>query len=877
MNLYLRLNEEWVAPDVNTESENAFALNFAFDSLENPTDYISTYSYDFELPKTTLNNKIFGMYGEMQHSELFPPNKLIEYIYIGGGNTISRGECYITEINESAYVLAMNGSLNTIFKKLLNCGWNKKQAEEDDEYFLFDEVWKNVSFSPTTMKSSFEQNVSNIPFAWSSVKDYPFQLQRFNYICGFAPTQPNDDSFKSDKTMTSNGVEGDLSEEANAMAMAEWKVNDSSLRPYIYVLRLWQIFQEKCKEVTDYEMILDNRWFNNSYEYLKDLVYMLPSTKGNDNEEFNNAFAIEETLDDFVNNTITFVSNKQSGEVVKMGYLIPMRFDLNKPQTGCVWNFNMEYGCIVDFKVRDGRNNVIHSKKICYVFLNDKKRSNGNYQYNLSPTRKTQLLNIVDEVIEIRYSSGSNITSYKDNDGITRYIYQFPSLSYDVIFHRVNNYYSETEISWINWTSVASRNNHLFRPYIPSLDAWQYMDIFPDGYYTTSVAATNTLVKQFLDNQLITLEKLFKDVNPFAVLLKYAKMLGMIFYVDDNNQTISVMRRSDFIWDCFNTDMSHNAEAITPYTGYMDITDVTDFKRFSVTPLAWATRNVIISFSEDDDEYAERYFDKYGIGYGGLKILTENRLNNDTEELLNNSEYNTIAPCIVTTENVRPYDYLITANADYILDKDEFLRPIENCFAFRLANGTWNSELRPLGWRTDANGTFVLISTNSNEEEEFWHLDSFVDDLKCYVRPIFSDVRYNQSILFAMPNEVYNDRDYSSYSYVFQNEWFNYIEEIYNIENKTLSVNAYLDGELYDRITRCPFVVLGGIGYLVCKVSNWSEYNKMVKIDLRQIDSLTVLQEPSKSFTDMPLYLPIDDTPLISPINPKNKRLVPQQ
>lgn len=370
MNLYLKVNDDWIQPDVDTSTDVSFALNYTFDTLENPTDYMSTFSYDFQLPKTEKNNKLFGLFNEIPSSEQFPPNELIEFLYYGGGNTVSRGECYITEINEEYYTLAMNGSLQTVFSKLLNSGWNKIKAEEDNEYYLLPEIWKNISYSPTTLKSNWEFDTNSAPFSWASVKDYPFQLQRFNYIAGFAPTQPNDDSYVSDKLIDVNGNETDIQEETNAHQMSEWKVNDTSLYPYVYVLRLWQIFQEHCKTITDYDLLLDDRWYNTDYEFLRNLVYVLPTiAQSDENDVENDGYPVRYTLDEFVNDKIEMESSVHSGDVVKFGYVIPMRFDLNKPQTGCVWNLNMSYGFVVDFKVVDSLSNVKYNKKNALYFI----------------------------------------------------------------------------------------------------------------------------------------------------------------------------------------------------------------------------------------------------------------------------------------------------------------------------------------------------------------------------------------------------------------------------------------------------------------------------------------------------------------------------
>ena len=55
-------------------------------------------------------------------------------------------------------------------------------------------------------------------------------------------------------------------------------------QPFVYVARLWSIFKENCKNITGYDLILDDGWYD-SGEPIADLVYTLPANEAGEVSE----------------------------------------------------------------------------------------------------------------------------------------------------------------------------------------------------------------------------------------------------------------------------------------------------------------------------------------------------------------------------------------------------------------------------------------------------------------------------------------------------------------------------------------------------------------------------------------------------------------
>ena len=871
MKLYFKINDEWVQPDYDTTNASPLTLNFVFDSLENPSDYISDYSYDFNLPKSARNNRLFDLYNELDSTIKYKPNDSIDYILISDGDTVSEGKCYLKEITQDDYVFSLNGSLQLVLSKLLRCGWNK--YDTGDDYTLLQDYWSRLLMTPAVVKYCWEQDSTQFVWDWEQVKQIRGARQRFLQICGYAPTQPNDNSFKTNKWVTDNTSEattiGNGDYELTAMDMCEWKTTDQSLMPYIYVARLWSIFKDVCKDVTGYDLTLDDRWFNQSFEYLKDMVYILPNKeteiKSDTNQDaFNDSqFVPQDDQHSWLLEEKHFITeNKVTtgvGEYAEFQWSIPLEVygsSRGFPIGGAsdtytpVWSPYVFPLLTITIK---NDSTTYSTKTYAYLPMSNATMDNGvDYQFSQSQQTISFLRQLYDNVVEYRYDNNSVF------DGDTNIMtHKFGYLNGTTRLQSVANAYVDVKLQYgiIGSYTILNPVNYLRHYYVSGnerVDIINNMFINNECTIRQDVLVNTTRMSESNNELPIDMYHLFGDTAPFAILLKWSKMLGMVFLIDDESHTLKVMRRSDYISDCFTSDMSAKTPQIYPYTGYYNISRIADFTDYTIRPLAWEARNILMNFDDVDDDYAKKYKDKYGTTYGTMRIVTQSHLNSNTAELLCNTEYNTIAPCIITQEAVRNAGGVMQ-NTDFKkMDADAFLRPISNTFCFRLNNSTWSGTARYNNYRSDEGGNYVYITGLTDYElqndERYWHKNLIGLDQKTYSRPVFSDVNSKgYSVLFGEPMEYYYDEDEAvNIKYLFNAEWRNYINEIYNIDNKTLELSVAVDGQLYNRLKIVPFVTLGNIGYLVTEISDWNEYNKMTRITLRQITNIDDMTKDKK-------------------------------
>lgn len=881
MKLYFNINGEWVEPEVDKEVEKTIALNYTFDSLENPTDYISEYAYNIQLPKSARNNKLFDEYKQIDSTIKYKPNERIKYIFISNGDTISNGEAYLVGITESYYEFALNGALYCVFSSLLNSGWDSKNNDED--YFLLDEIWNGLSMSPSTVNYSF--NTDTITYDYEIVKHLPFSFQRFVQICGFMQTTGVDmDGFSTDNwlvnfpifgnkiTKVGNDTTGDTTtdtDEITSQMMAEWRC--WKLRPYVYVLRLWQIYKEICKTITGYELMLDERWYNEDYEYLKGLVYTLPMIDSENVSESNQhtETIMTQTLSadnhEWTSYAHTIISPNtiqcEGANQATFEWDIPLSF---KSFSGTAWQntndmhyvFNPFHFVKVTARVTDGVTDYA-TKSYIYAPQPSYKMNNGvDYQWSISQSELDILHRLADVVNTYRYETkitrGDNYTKLNFGDltgKMTVTGLATPAhLELDFEVGRIN----PTSPNTSPIMRLEHRETIFGRETVTLNDLGRNLQ----GRYEADVIVDSTLTLVNGANSNITMERMMGDVKPFQILLKFSKMVGLLWVVDDYSKTIKVLRRSDYFWDCFHTDMSSKSPSVFPYTGFYDITDLADMTTYSIKPLAWESRNVLLNFDEGDTDYSKKYLEKYGYTYGSKLIRTNYKINNETTELLATNENNSVCPPIFAAEYIKPLSVYIN-NEHYKVQDDNYMVDSPNVFCYRLKNSTYSTNTRVNDYRVADGVAYVLISTDTPTEvqsnEYVWHFQPFGGDIMTSVRPVFSECNENgYSIMFGLPNELYTTTFPSAkgVGFLYEECWADYIEETYDPDNKTITINARISGQLYNRLKICPFVVLGNIGYLVMSVENWTDAN-MTKLVMRQVSSVERLYNKSKSKTSV--------------------------
>ncbi len=909
MKFYLKINNEWVQPEFDADnSVEQMQLNWTFDNLENPLDYVGEYSYDFVLPFTRANREMFKYYEQMDSAvtdNTFHPNVLIPYIIHTTNDVISTGEAYLSEINESGYVMNLNGSLCTAFTKLLNSGWNTTKAANNENYYLFNDITETLDknliyrmWMNDTPDWDLDESFSDVTNVLTAVPMHQGLYSDFDSKSNLSSMWllPNI-YFKQDVVRDDNGNAVDMGDGLNEWQVQEYRSYEQNFA--IYIQKLFAIYQAKCKDICDYDLELDNRWFNQTYEYLENIVYVLGRLK-------HESPVLEPVYGDGVTRNFVLPSRYSSPTfripglpnvkmtttlsniAMKQGEILGFQFDYQytvPPFDTDDNNYvlaNWGNPLIVELKFTDENNVLYRSYKYAFFALPDFLLS-GSDSYYISDSVADGILTDGTPYYIIRY------TAKKVSDHVPL----------KIVMDANARFMANSDMTLTPEITIHYHNDNA--PFCVMVNTgmnYQFMEYYPlDGDITTTMNLNNgyTITPAIRSKQVFTFEKAFGDIDPFTVLIKYCKLFGFVWIIDDYTKTIKIKRRSDYFYDLLNTDNNLKSPTDDKFQGFTDVTEYTDFDSFKIVPMAWTTRRVELNYDKSDEKYTKKYYDKYGRTYGSVRIFTENYLNNDTEEILCTSDYNTISPSCTAEPYYKPYSY-------YKLRRDGMVRclneptgmddsgkqvDIKNNFYFRLSNRTLPYYMHLDGYRTDDNGSYAYISDDSEYEivnnVYCWHSNTFSFSHDQVVRkiPSFSTIRNGYSLQLAAPYELYFNVPIPlrtiqqqpadlAIRYVYEQEFEKYIEEIYNVNNKTLEVYVVVDGKLYRKIKTVPLVIIGDVAYLVTEIEGWNEFQPKTKLKLRQIlnyDKL-IYNNHSGSYTPETTYNTIDGTiPEIVPLD----------
>ena len=162
-------------------------------------------------------------------------------------------------------------------------------------------------------------------------------------------------------------------------------------------------------------------------------------------------------------------------------------------------------------------------------------------------------------------------------------------------------------------------------------------------------------------------------------------------------------------------------------------------------------------------------------------------------------------------------------------------------FYYRHNNGMIPAEMRD-GWR-DAAYITDDHAMETRDSRFCWHgKDIIADEQQCSVLPVLNTVSDDGlSVLFAPVQEQYTYAPDEPTEYLYERCWKDYIEEVYNLQNKTIQVYAHVNKELYDHLRRNPFVTIQNCLYILTSLEGWGEHATTCRLTLRQVRDLTKL------------------------------------
>lgn len=908
--LFLKLNATDNWNEVVTDANEDVRFTFTFDSLENPTNYVSERSVSVKLPRCRENDVFFGHVCRLDSMVMaggYDPEQNMEYIVMDAvGMVLSTGSAIIRSITKDYYNLSLTGSQAWIFSKLLNAGYDTAKAADDPKYYLMKD-WLKYAKTGTVFTPG--ENAINSRLVYSSwMIDKPFfslqTLKSFanlkdaygltgsGYVTettafiasliGFAPTsQGRYKGFESDTwletgTWGPTGVDysaskpsflpvlcdkrddtmtpiGYVEQKDGTVEVQMYEYRSYYQQPFIYLSALWQLFQDEFAAITGYNLQLDGRWFNDTDE-LKRLVWMLPKVWEEDTEEVDGG-TFSNTIDYAIypdgevytptspllypitgmptapkvtrGNYFSFNANK----VVQLSFTAEIELKLQYYASYFIY-YSGYNPFVISITVRGmDSGDVLGERKFIVVPVSDDGEVTFEKIYEFPDCR-----NIINTALANGYDL---ITTTYTPWSVALTPISKISVPCDISFRTTHdeNVFVTTECQHLNNTTPFVMING---------DEWY------NYYYSTGTSRLGFSMKDgkctVSDNvrtgSILSLERMFRDINPFDVLLCHSKLWHLLWVVDDTDKTVKVIRSADYFADI---------------TDIPDISESVDVSGMTITPLSWDEKSVQFNLNAIGCDNIDGYEERYGITYGTKKLVTQNATVDTDKKLLGKTAHDTINTSAMFSETFIPAIYLKndwTKIASGMFEgvpmpiniKDGESANISGNLYYRHDNTLFYVDGN-LGWSLNNVGLYSRITDDAAKEilaNRFcWHGKKWsnLGDINIYRRPVFSTMSEGgKSVLFAPVREQYTSQQDMPSAYGYELHWKNYIEEVYNVQNKTVEADVYLSRNIFDRVRNHPLVIIEHVLYIVTEIKSWSEHNTTVRCKMRQISNINNLK-----------------------------------
>lgn len=849
---------------------SVISITKTYENNQNPLNYYSDYSKTVKLPITRNNNAIFNNFNRLDSlvtDTTIDPKSKLPFILLNNKEPIMEGYVKLENANtiwtDEEYEITLFSTFGLIMNELKLLTFNPNAQDLDPKYVI-DTPFTDVKIDRNLIKRSFEQETHSLD--GDSVTDW----------IGFIPTyQGKYTDFASDREqLLPSGRTDDMSRERDEHYKREFR--SYYQQPFIWVDKLWKAAQDKIAEITDYSLVLDNSWFFPNNPYYKDLIYTCPNI-------FNSGSDFKETTQVFTDkkNEVVFHRYNRSGSdrlnTIHTEYLTNLTSGSGDIYVNGVFNPDGDKGTTVfkgSFqailfaysKIPNGLYARITDDNPIYIKV---KAVNADTNEDIFGASKTFLLYsddtdanrwTYDKAIDLSISErgdlpatiGDRTPQYTSRDGfawkttLNVELNIMENVPYRICF-QTWNLNNDKPFEWVNSNPV----------WTPTWD-WVWTDFFTaetgKGYsiWIDTVGASVTTVENTRSGSNLTLYRIFpKETTLCDVLLKYSKIFGLMWKIDEDDKTVTVMTRDNFF--AYST--------IKDWTGKIDRS-----REFRFSPLCFDTRYVEFNYGEGQCGRLKKYEDYYQYTYGTKKIDTEFDFNADTNKFFDNlvpsviSQKRQYSKMMNTEYEDRPnfmgYSYMVYPD-EHFVDNDDNGENAGMSGAFYFRNGTFTPDPRLSNW--DSQGNYVFAVTDDTEHmiktQEYCWNSCGENVTLCYRFPDVSTISnpyggYRYSVHFEAPKEYFfRDGASEDIKYVYNTFWENYINERYATQNKKLTAYVYLSIDDFKELDFTEFINIDNILYHVDKVYDFNpNSNGPTKVDLTQVWDLTAYKGDGAGF-----------------------------
>lgn len=888
--------------EVELTNSVTFPLNKAFENLWNPTDIIVEHSKSINIPATVKNNKIMANAYRIDRQFVtntegdnigmyLDPLKRIPMKLIYNGEIILDGYAKYTSsvINDKTtyYTFNLYGALGDIFQTLLDCvvDENKltdEQKAEDDKgaKYVIKSLWEERIIDRTFVAESWSHN------------DIDFEQMYNPHNCiGMAPAYRGlYDNFESNSGIGitwNGGVLGspNVSKSLEDELKGRWSDNlkqkgfddeyiesvidaldfDSIVKdgisehqmqqfrsyeqkPYIYLHTLLKLFQNKCKELTKYNISLDPSWFSPNNPYYANMCYMLDylSVKGNalsttlpftgyTEQQYtdvtyttnSSGLSAEGIFTACASYNITDTNILSNEKITITPFTIGIRQMVDKKESHdyskCHVLIDNATKIVVRVEITDGTN-VINKYfwgstgtigETGGLLSPDKEKYDSNNfikmtqitGYNKNTNKLTGTAYITIPKFEFEHKNGNSL-----------------SVKYFVSAHCFSQGNGQYVLG--RYSYGTSLNSLDFNYLHPSINNPDFSVVYPNVEYHIN----------WRNSTKCSLKNLYTSDEPlFKVILQYTKMAGLIWKVDYKNRNITIMPRHKYFEDY----------KIVDWTKKLDKS-----KGLTIEPVSFDSKYVIFNYENVEGYRYSGYKKKYSVNYGEKKMRTKYNFDNKETKFFKEKIYPSSVSCkgFATISDLANWDTLsvlpITSSEINFIDSENEEQRTSislNNWYFRCSN----KETTTPYYISDAS------SIELQQDKYFWvgnwMLNYYNVGTQIYTLPQFSPV-YKSNIngnyygcLFNCPNDDYtydNQITNANNNYMYDVCWSEYINERYNANNKKVICYLTLSPVDFQQFNFKTFVVIDNQLFVVNKIFDFDVNNKVTKVELIQVSNI---------------------------------------
>lgn len=667
--------------------------NYTETDLRNPTAVKNSFSKTIEIEGTPDNNDIFGHIWNLERYQdygggggpAFNPSQKADFKLFVNAELYEKGYCKLDNIvrtkNNVVYHITLYGGLGSLFSNL-----STKDGDSNMQKTLADLQYP-FGYMGADLDLSFQINKDTVNEAWEELEGVTDDKKKWDMINFAVTAEGIPEDFDADKVLIngadngmgllsqsgdyytvrngniiSGGVMGyTLAELKNSLTSdAAFDLRSYLLRPVISVRHILDAIANPANN-GGYKLDYDSHFFNPQNPYywnawmtlprlreLTENIEAAPITTASLVKDGDNYYNVNYSTTYNPNNVeITFnVTTNASSSAAELWS--SRRTHTNAWGHSGQWyvkNFDYAGGLAVTLQALDGGGNIIAESDTILCLSSYKTVSN-----NLAKLYTEHYGGNV-QTIYGHYEKKNGVYTFVNGNGQT--INLKLSLSSPIEFSslRIKMTNPETQAIQYTWGIVDAKENKTDYDILPASQHFyteSYGEYSGNHYYDDvlnyhSVQGTYglSLVSVYgeregdyglFSNTYISKEVLLQtDYTPAQFLLSYAKLFGLYFFMNPNEEASDIAKYPNGVVHLMDRDSFYTEEVV-------DINeDIDRSKPITINPRTAESKWYSFAYQEGDSEAEERYRRGYGYGYGRQLINTQSNFNNDTKELYEDS------------------------------------------------------------------------------------------------------------------------------------------------------------------------------------------------------------------------------------------------